>query len=327
MNRREFTAALGGAAAWPLAVRAQPGDRVRRIGVLMPYDENDPVAKARISGFTQALADLGWTDVRNMRIALRWAGTDINRLRALAQELVGLQPDIIVTNGTPATVTLQRETRMIPIVFATVGDPVASGIVERLDRPSGNVTGFANYEASLGGKWLELLSEIAPGLKRAAIMFNPDLPAASAYMPSVETAARSLKVAPIIAPVHSDAEIEAAIIALGREPGGGLVVIPDVFMVAHRAPIILAARNNVPAVYPQSYLARDGGLLSYGADQVDTWRRAATYVDRILRGAKPGDLPVQFPRKYEMAVNLKTAKALGLAIPPSIMLRADEVIE
>ena len=250
MRRREFIAGLGSAAAWPLAARAQQGDRVRRIGVLMPGDENDPVAKPRVSAFTQALADLGWTDGRNVRMDLRWGGGDINRIRALAQELVGLQPDIIVTSGTPATVAVQRETRTIPIVFASVGDPVASGIVARLDRPSGNITGFANLEASLGGKWLELLSEIAPGLKRAAIMFNPDTAPASAYMPSLETAARSLKVVPIIAPVHSDVEIETAIIALGREPGGGLVVMPDVFTIAHRAPIILAAaRNNVPAVY------------------------------------------------------------------------------
>ena len=224
MRRREFIAGLGSAAAWPVVARAQQGDRVRRIGVLMPGDENDPVAKARVSAFTQALADLGWTDGRNVRMDLRWGGGDINRIRALAQELVGLQPDIIVTSATPATVALQRETRTIPIVFASVSDPVASGIVARLDRPSGNITGFANFEASLGGKWLELLSEIAPGLKRAAIMFNPDTAPASAYMPSFETAARSLKVVPIIAPVHSDVEIETAIIALGREPGGGLVV-------------------------------------------------------------------------------------------------------
>jgi putative ABC transport system substrate-binding protein len=209
-----------------------------------------------------------------------------------------------------------------------VSDPVASGIVARLDRPSGNVTGFSGYEATLGGKWLELLSEIAPGLKRAAIMFNPDTAPVSAHMPSLETATRSLKVVPIIAPVHSDAEIETAIIALGREPGGGLVVMPDVFTYAHRAPIIsAAARNNVPAVYWESHFARDGGLLSYGTDLVDTWRRAATYVDRILRGAKPADLPVQFPTKFETVVNLKTAKALGLGVPPSIRLRADEVIE
>jgi putative ABC transport system substrate-binding protein len=248
-------------------------------------------------------------------------------MRALAPELVGLQPDIIVTPGTPPTVAVQRETRTIPIVFANVADPVASGIVPRLDRPSGNVTGFANNEASLGGKWLDLLSEIAPGLKRAAIMFNPEtLP--SLYVPSFETAARSLKVAPIIAYIHSDGEIEMAITALGHEPGGGLVVMGDAFTFAHRAPIILAAaRNNVPAVYPVSNYARDGGLLSYGVDQVDTWRRAATYVDRILRGEKPGDLPVQVPTKFEMIVNLKTAKGLGLTIPASILTLADEVIE
>ncbi len=284
--------------------------------------------KTRLSAFTQALADLGWTDGRNVRMDLRWAGGDTNRIGALAQESVGLQPDIIVTGGTPATVAVQRETRTIPIVFASVSDPVASGIVERLDRPTWNITGFGILEATLGGKWLELLSEIAPGLKRAAIMFNPDTAPVSSFMPSFETAARSLKLVPINAPVHSDLEIETAIIALGREPGGGLVVMPDGFMTVHRAPIILAAaRNNVPAVYWLSDFARDGGLLSYGTDQVDTFRRAATYVDGILRGAKPAELPVQFPTKFEMAVNLKTARALGLVVPPSIFLRADEVIE
>jgi putative tryptophan/tyrosine transport system substrate-binding protein len=232
----------------------------------------------------------------------------------------------MVPIGNPATVALQRETRTIPIVFAGVGDPVASGIVPRLDRPA-NITGFGILEASVGGKWLELLSEIAPGLKRAAIMFNPDTVLAL-YIPSLETAARSLKVVTIIAPVHSEAEIETSIIALGREPGGGLVVMPDLFTAVHRAPLIsAAARNNIPAVYWQSSFARDGGLLSYGVDPADTYRRAATYVDRILRGAKPAELPVQFTTKFETAVNLKTAKALGLAVPPSILLRADEVIE
>jgi putative ABC transport system substrate-binding protein len=330
MRRRDFIAGLGSAAAWPLAARAQQGDRVRRIGVLMSYDENDPEQKRRLSAFTQALADLGWTDGRNVRMDLRWSGGDTNRIRALAQELVGLQPDILVTSSTPATAAVQRETRTIPIVFGAVGDPVASGLVARLDRPSGNITGFGISEASLGGKWLELLSEIAPGLKRAAIMFNPDTATANAlaYMPSFEAAAGSLKVVLSTAPVHSDVEIEAAIITLGHEPRGGLVVMSDVFAVAHRSPIILAAaRNNVPAVYSASFFARDGGLLSYGVDRVDAWRRAATYVDRILRGAKPADLPVQLPTKFEMVVNLKTAKALGLAVPPSILLRADEVIE
>jgi putative ABC transport system substrate-binding protein len=319
------------AAAWPMVAWAQQQpERMRRIGVLMPLDENDPAYRRFVSAFTQALADLGWTDGRNMRMDLRWGGTDPNRIRALSQELVGLQPDIILTPTTPTTVAVQRETRTIPIVFVGVIDPVASGFVERLDRPNGNITGFALYEPSLGGKLLELLSEIAPGLKRAAIMFNPDTAAAIApvYMPSVEMAARSLKVAPTIAPVHSDAEIDAAIIALGREPGGGLVVLPGGAIVRHRATIILAAaRNNVPAVYPRSEFARDGGMLSYGVDLVDIPRRAATYVDRILRGAKPGDLPVQQPTKFEMAVNLKTAKALGLTVPQPILLRADEIIE
>jgi putative ABC transport system substrate-binding protein len=328
MRRREFIAGLGSAAAWPLAVRAHQGERVRRIGVLMGGDQNDPFWTTRLSAFTQALADLGWTDGRNVRMDLRWGGGDINRVRAHAQELVGLQPDIILTSTTPPTLAVQRETRTIPIVFVNVTDPVATGIVERLERPSGNITGFVDLEVTLGGKWLELLSEIAPGLKRAAIMFHPDLAPISALMPSIEMAARSLKVDLIIAPVHSDAEVETAIIALGREPGGGLVVNPDIFALAHRAPIILAAsRNNVPAVYSFSSLARDGGLLSYGVDGVDISRRAATYVDRILRGEKPGDLPVQFPVKYEMALNLKTAKALGLTVPQSILLRADEVIE
>jgi putative ABC transport system substrate-binding protein len=315
MKRRQFITLLCGAAAWPLAAGAQQG-RVRRIGMLLPGDENAPLAKSTISAF------------RNMRMDLRWYGDDINRTPVLAQELVGLQPDIIVTTGTPETIALQRETRTIPIVFANVGEPVVSGIVERLNQPGGNITGFGLFEATLGGKWVELLSEIAPGLKRAAIMFNPDAVAASVYMPSFQTAARSLKVVPIAAPVHSDVEIETAIADLGREPGGGLVAMPDTWTLVHRAPIIsAAARNNVPAVYALSHFARDGGLLSYGPDPVDTYRRAASYVDRILRGEKPGDLPVQFPTKFEMAVNLKTAKALGLAILPSILLRADEVIE
>jgi putative ABC transport system substrate-binding protein len=327
--RRAFIAALGGAVAWPVAANAQQGSRVRRIGWLSGFDENDPLTKAQVSTLTQALADLSWTDGRNVRIDLRSAVDDINRFRALAQELVGLQPDIILTDGTPATVAVQRETRTIPIVFVGGGDPVAAGIVARLDRPGGNITGFARYEATLGGKWLELLSEIAPGLKRAAIMFNPDTASVSSFMPSFETAARSLKVEPITAPVHSDVEIETAIAALGREPGGGLVVMPDVFTFGHRAPIIsAAARNNVPTVSTVSEFVRDGGgLLSYGPDLVDPLRRAASYVDRILRGEKPGDLPVQFPTKFEMVLNLKTAKALGLTVPLSIRLRADEVIE
>jgi putative ABC transport system substrate-binding protein len=265
MNRRKFITLLGGAAAWPLAARAQQGDRVRRIGMLIPYDENDPLAKTDVSAFIQALAGLGWTDGRNVRLDLRGGGADINRIQALAQELVGLQPDIILTGTTAATVAVQRETRTIPIVFAIGVDPVASGIVAPLDRPGGNITGFANREATLGGKWLELLSEIAPGLKRAAIMFNPDAATASAYMPSLETAARSLKVEPITAPVHGEGEVETTITALGREPGGGLLVISDGFTSTHRAPIIsAAARNKVPAVYAGPYFPRQGGRVDAG---------------------------------------------------------------
>jgi putative ABC transport system substrate-binding protein len=328
MRRREFIAGLGSTAAWPVVARAQQGDRVQRIGVLMLFHENDPEEKRRYSAFTQALANFGWTDGRNLRMDLRWGGGDINRIRAVAHELVGLQPDIIVTSGTPATAALQRETRTIPLVFVGVSDPVASGLVARLDRPSGNITGFATVEPSVVGKRLELLSEIVPGLKRAAIMFNPDATPESVNMPAFQAAARSLKVVSIIAPVHSDAEIETAMIALGQGPGGGLLILQDVFTFAHRAPIILAAaQNNIPVASGQSDFVRDGGLLSYGPDLADNWRRAASYVDRILRGEKPSDLPVQFPAKYEMAVNLKTAKALGLTVPQSILLRADEVIE
>jgi putative ABC transport system substrate-binding protein len=291
----------------------------------MALDENDPLMKAYLSVFTRALADLGWSEGRNVRIDLRSAGPDTNRLRALARELVGLRPDIILARSTPATVALQREMRTIPIVFDGVPDPVARGIVPRLNQPGGNVTGFAILEATLGGKWLELLSEIAPGLKRVAIMFNPDTAPVSTFMPSFETAARSLKVELVVAPVRSDVEMETAIIALGREPGGGLVVLPGIFNITHRASIIsAAARNNVPAV---SYFSADGGLLSYGVDPRDNWRRVASYVDRIPRGEKPGDLPVQFPTKFEMVANRKTATALGLAVPPSILLRADEVID
>jgi putative ABC transport system substrate-binding protein len=324
LQRRDFITLLGGAAAWPLAARAQQRDRVRRIGVLMGGNENDPEVKLRYSAFMQALTGLGWIDGRNLRMEPRWRGRgdDINRIRASARELVGLQPDVILVSSTEPTAAVQRETRTIPIVFVNVTEPVASGIVPRLNRPGGNITGFAQAEATLGGKWLELLTEIAPGLKRAAFMFNPDL--ASISMPSFETAARSLKVEPIMAPVRSDAEIETAIAALG---GGGLVA-PFGRLIEQRAPIIVAAaRNKVPAVYLLSEYVRDGGLLSYGIDSLDTWRRTATYVDRILRGEKPGDLPVQLPTKYEMAVNRKTATALGLAVPPSILLRADQVIE
>jgi putative ABC transport system substrate-binding protein len=331
MRRREFIAGLGSAAAWPLVAWAQQTDRMRRIGVLTAYDENDPEAKARLSGFTQGLAELGWTDGRNLRMDIRWWGADVGRARVFAKELVGLKLDVILADSTPATAALQLETRTIPIVFVTVADPVRSGFVASLPRPGGNITGFIHLERSLAGKWVELLTEIAPGVKRVAIMFNPDTApgGGSYYLPSFEAAARSLKVEPIAAPVHNDAEIAAAITSLGRELGSGLVVPPDgASNQVHRATIILlAARSNVPAVYPVTDFVGDGGLLSYGPDRRDIFRRSASYVDRFLRGEKPAVLAVQLPVKFEMAVNLKTAKALGLTVPQSILVRADEVIE
>jgi putative ABC transport system substrate-binding protein len=330
MRRRDFIAGLGVAAVWPVVAQAQQGERVRRIGVLMQLNENDPLSKSIVSAFTRTLADLGWTEGRNVRMEVRWAADNVDRMRALAKELVDLQPDVILASNTPATSALQQETRMIPIVFSTVSDPVGEGFIASVSRPGGNITGFINLEPSMGGKWLQLLKEIAPGVNQAAIIFNPDMPGGggSYYLSAFKEAARSLKVEPITAPVHNDVEIEAAIIALGREPGGGLVVPADTFAGNHRALIIfMAARNNIPAVYYLSTFVRDGGLLSYGPDVVDIFRRSASYVDRILRGAKPVDLPVQLPTKFEMAVNLKTAKALGLKMPQSILLSADEVIE
>jgi len=312
MQRRQFIAGVGGAAAFPFAAWAQQPDSMRRIGVLMGFDESDPDAKADLSGFTQALGELGWSDGRNLRMDIRWVAGNPDRMRMFAKELVNLQPDVILAHGTPVAAALQRETRTIPIVFVTVADPVGDGFVASL------------------GKLLELLTEIAPNVKRAAIMFNPDTApgGGSYYLHAFEVAARLLKVEPIASPVHGDAQIEQAITSHGREPRGGLVVMGDPFMLVHRAPTILqAARNNVPAVYFNAAFVKDGGLLSYGPDIGDIFRRAAPYVDRILRGAKPGELPVQVPTKFEMSVNVKTAKALGLAVPPSILLRADEVID
>jgi putative tryptophan/tyrosine transport system substrate-binding protein len=333
MQRREFITLLGGAAAgWPVTTKAQQPGGMRRVGVLMPVQESDPEVKAALSGFVQELSKLGWIDGRKLRIDVRWAAAgNADRTRMFAKELIDLQPAAILVFGTPATTALHRETRTIPIVFVNVSDPIGSGFIAGLPRPGGNVTGFIGQEAAMGGKWLELLTEIAPGVKRVAIMFNPDTAPGrgSFYLPSIEAAARSFKVAPITTHVHSDAEIGAVITSLGREPGGGLLLMPDgAFGVGHRAQIILsAARNNVPAVYSGTPFVKDGGLLSYGADLPDQFRRAAPYVDRILRDAKPSDLPVQLPTRFEMAFNAKTAKALGLTVPPSILVRADVVIE
>jgi putative ABC transport system substrate-binding protein len=331
VRRRDFITALGGAAAgWPLTVRAQQGERIRRIGVLMGWNESDPKANGWLSNFTQRLSQLGWTDGRNVRIDVRWSSDRVDRMPMFAKELVGLQPDVILAGGTPVTAALQRETRTIPIVFVAVSDPVGDGFVASLPRPGGNITGFIFTEAEMAGKWLELLTEIAPNVKRAAMIFDPDTAPGGGtyYLPAFEAAAQLLKVAAIAAPVHSDAEIEAAITSLGREPGGGLIVMPSPFAVVHRASIILlAARNNIPVIWAINEAVKDSSLLSYGPDLSDIFRRAAPYIDRILRGAKPAELPVQTPVKFEMALNVKTAKALGLTVPQSILLRADEVIE
>jgi putative ABC transport system substrate-binding protein len=332
MRRRKFLTLLGGAAvACPLTARAQQAGPIRRIGVLIEFDETDPEAKAYPSGLMRGLAQLGWTDGRNVRIDIRWAAGSVERMKVFAQELVALQPDVIVTSSTPVTAAVQRETQTIPIVFVTVADPVRAGFVASLSRPGGNLTGFLNLEISIAGKCLELLRDIAPSVKRVAVMFNPDTApgGGSFFLPVVEAAARSLNVELISAPVRSDTDIEMVITALGREPGGGIVALPDAFMSVHRAAIISQATGNkVPVVgaLPQSF-ARDGGLLSYGADIEDLFRRAAPYVDRILRGAKPAELPVQTPIKFEMVVNAKTAKALGLTIPPNLLATADEIIE
>ena len=316
--------------AWPVAARAQRADRMRRIGVLMAFDENDPKAKDWLSNFTQGLADLGWADGRTVRTDVRWAAGNVDRMRTFAKELIDLKPDVILAGTTPATAALQRETRAIPIVFVIVSDPVGSEFVAGLPRPGGNITGFTNVEAALGGKWLEMLKEIAPRVRRVAIMFNPDTaPSGGAYfLGSFEAAARSLAVESITARVRSDAEIETEIASLGSEQAG-LVLMPDSFMQVHQGTVIsLTTRNNVPAIGADlPGFAREGGLLSYGANFPDIFRRAARYVDGILGGAKPADLPVQAPTKYELAINLMTAKALGLEVPPTLLARADEVIE
>jgi putative tryptophan/tyrosine transport system substrate-binding protein len=331
MRRRELIALLGGAvAAWPIAARAQQGQPMRRIGVLMAFNETDSRAKGWLSRFASGLSQLGWTNGSNLRIDVRWAGDDVKQMQLFAKELVGIKPDVILSFGTPVTAALQRETRTIPIVFAIVSDPVGEGFVASLSHPGGNITGFHNSEASIGGKWLELLAQVAPGVKRAAMIFNPDTAPGHGkyYMPDFEAAARSLDITPIAAPVHSLEELEAAITSLGRTPGGSFIAMADFFLLNHRAAMIaLAARNNIPAVYPWREVPTAGGLLSYGPDLEDIVRRAAPYVDRILRGANPAELPVQVPVKFETVVNVKTAKALGLEVPASILLRADEVIE
>jgi putative tryptophan/tyrosine transport system substrate-binding protein len=328
MRRREFMAVLGGAAiGWPLAARAQ-GERMRRIGVLMGIAESDPARQSFVTAFTEALQELGWSSGRNIHIEYRWGAGDAERIRDFARELVEMQLDLIVGHTTPVVAALKAQTRTIPIVFTQVSDPVGSGFIDGFAKPGANITGFTNLESSMGSKLGELLKEVAPTITRVAVMFNPDTaPDRGTYfLRPVEAAAPSLHVEVIPAPVHNDAEIESAITTL--VPGTGLIVMPDIFILAHREQILaLADRHRLPAAYAYRLFAASGGLLSYGTDLTDLFRRAARYVDRILTGTKPAELPVQQPTKFELVINLKTAKTLGLNVPLSLQAGADEVIE
>jgi ABC-type uncharacterized transport system substrate-binding protein len=330
VKRRQFITLLGGAgAAWPLTARAQQGERMRRIGVLMMYAESDAQAQGLVAMFRATLRELGWMEDHNIQLDYRWATTDSESIQRFARELIALQPDLILSSSTPTTASLLQQTRTIPIIFANIVDPVGSGFVVSLPRPGGNVTGFLNLETSMTGKWLELLKEIAPRVARVAIFFNPlTAPYAEVYLDPFKAAAASLGVEAIVAPIRDMTELDTVIAAQARDPNGGLIAMPDGFMFAHHAEIAsLAARYRLPAVASYRVFAKAGGLLSYGNDILDNYRRAAAYVDRILKGEKPSELPVQFPVKFELAINLKTAKALGLEVPPSLLARADEVIE
>jgi putative tryptophan/tyrosine transport system substrate-binding protein len=330
MRRREFITFLSGATTWPFTVHAQQPERMRRIGVLMGYPENDLEGPAFFAAFRDGLQKLGWMEDRNIRLDTRWVSPyDAEARQRFAKELVALQPDLILSSVTPTTAALLQHTRTIPIVFATVADPVGSGFVASLAQPGGNITGFQAMVGSLGGKWLELLKEVAPRVARVAMLFNPAVgPYAESYLNPFKAAASSFAVEPIAAPVRDTTELEAVVAAQARELNGGLIVMPDTFTDVHRTEIIsLAARFGLPAVYPRRPFTELGGLLSYGIDQLDSYRRAASYVDRILKGEKPSELPVQAPVKFELVINLKTAKALGLDVPWFLRQRADEVIE
>jgi ABC-type uncharacterized transport system substrate-binding protein len=328
MRRREFITLLGGAAAWPLAARAQQGERLRRIGVLSGTRTDDPDTRARNAAFVQGLAQLGWTDGRNVRIDYRWGEGNADDLRKHAAELVALAPDVILAPGGPAIERVLQATRTVPIVFVIAIDPVGSGFVESLSRPGVGATGFMQFEYNLCAKWLELLKEIAPGVTRVAVLRDPATPTGIGQFAVIQSAAPSLGVEVIPINVRDAPEVERAVTAFARTGNGGLIVTAGTVTAVHRNLIAaLAARHKLPAIYPARFFVTGGGLASYGADFVDQYRRAASYVDRILRGEKPADMPVQAPIKYELVINLKTAKALGLIVPPSLLARADEVIE
>jgi putative tryptophan/tyrosine transport system substrate-binding protein len=328
-RRREFIAVVGGAAAaWPLAARAQMPERVRLVGVLFG-GADDLEGQARVALLRQGFSELGWIEGRNIHLDYRWVSGDAARAKANAAELVSQKPDVIIANTTLSLAAVRNETSTIPIVFVNIGDPIAQGFVSSLAHPGGNITGFTSFEFGISAKWLELIKEIAPKLGRVAFIFNPEAaPFAEKFVSSIERAAPSFGVDLIVSPTRDAAEIDRALATVSGEPKGGLIVEPDAFTSANRALIIsLAARYRSPAIYPYRFYAADGGLLSYGNDINETWRRAPSYVDKILRGASPGDLPIQQPTKFELIINLKTAKALGLTIPPQLLDRADELIE
>jgi putative ABC transport system substrate-binding protein len=331
MRRREFIVLVGsGAAAWPLAARAQQSERTRRIGVLMNMTPDDPEEQARLAAFLQGLQQLGWTDGRNVRIDTRWAAADVGQFRIYAAELVALAPDVILAATTPGVAAVQQATRTVPIVIVTVVDPVGAGFVSNLARPGGNTTGFALFEYGMSGKWLELLKQIAPNVTRVAVIRDPTLVSGTGQLAAIQAVAPLFGVE--LSPVDTrDAdEIERAIAAFARSANGGLIVTPSpaqVQVTLRERTIAQAARHRLPAIYPYRFFVTSGGLISYGPDSIDPYRRAAGYVDRILKGEKAADLPVQAPTKYELVINLKTAKALGLDVPPIILARADEVIE
>jgi putative ABC transport system substrate-binding protein len=328
VKRREFITLLCGAAAWPLAARAQQRERMRRIGVLMSLAADDPEGQARLTAFVQGLQELGWTDGRNVQIDYRWPAGDAERIRRYAAELAALAPDIILAGGGAVVPSLLQATRTIPIVFTQTPDPVGAGFVESLARPGGNVTGFTVFEYGIGAKWLELLKEIAPHVTRAAVIRDPTIASGIGQWGAIQTAAPSFGVELRPVDVRDASEIERAVAAFARSANGGLIVAASTLAIVHREPIItLAARHKLPAVYANRFFVTGGGLISYGPDSVDPHRRAAGYVDRILKGEKAADLPVQAPTKYELVINLKTARALGLEVPSSLLARADEVIE
>jgi putative tryptophan/tyrosine transport system substrate-binding protein len=330
MRRRQFIAGVVGAVATsPWVVRAQQADRVRRIGVLMSLTSDDPSGEGEITAFRQGLEELGWTDTRNINVHLRWTGADLDRIRTFAKELVELRPDVLVARATPTTLALKRETDTIPVVFVNVSEPVGSGLAQTLARPGGNLTGFTNFEGSIGGKWLQLLKQVDPRITKAGIVYNPQTaPFAKLFLNSVQAAAPTLSVRSVDLPIHTPSDIETTLATFAAEQGGCLVSIPDSFSIEHRSLMIpLAARYRLPAVYSYPWAARSGGLMAYAVDSRDSMRRAAGYVDRILRGAKPAELPIQQPAQFSLSINLQTAKALGIEFPVTLIATADEVIE